>query len=78
MLSYRRTHKLTGSLPEETPRENFRIWCFSGPYFPAYQLNIETYIVSLRIRSKFGKIRIRKTLNTDIFHAMFPLLFSQY
>ena len=58
--------------------KNVHIWCFSGPYFPAYQLNIERYFVSLRIRSKCGKVRIRKTPNMDIFHAVILLVFSQY
>ena len=37
-----------------------RIGSFSGPYFPAFGLNTERYGVSLRIQSKFGKIRTRK------------------
>ena len=58
--------------------KNVHIWCFSGPYFPAYQLNIERYFVFLRIHSKCGKVWIRKTPNMDIFHAVFRLVFSQY
>ena len=39
------------------------IWSFSGPYIPAYG-------ASLRIQSERGKIRTRKTLNKDTFHAV--------
>ena len=38
---------------------------FSGQYFPAFGLNTEMYKVNLRIQSKCGKIRPRKTPNTD-------------
>ena len=38
---------------------------FSGPYFPAFGLNKERYGVSLRIQSEYGKIRTRRTPNTD-------------
>ena len=43
---------------------------FSGLYFLVFGLNKEKYSVSLRIKSKCGKIRIRKTPNTDTFHAV--------
>ena len=33
---------------------------FSGPYFPAFGLNMERYRVSLRIQSEFWKIRTTK------------------
>ena len=33
---------------------------FSGPYFPALRLNTERNFVTLRIQSKYGKIRTRK------------------
>ena len=45
-----------------------RIRNFSGPYFPT-----ETYSVSLRIHSECGKIRTRKTPNTDTFYAALDL-----
>ena len=45
--------------------KNVRIWIFSGPYFPAFELSTERYGVSLCIQSKCGKIRTRKTSNTD-------------
>ena len=43
---------------------------FSSPCFPALGLNTERNGVSLRIQSKYGKIRTRKTPNTDTFHAV--------
>ena len=43
---------------------------FSGPYFPASGINTERYGVSLRIQSESGKIRTRKTPNTDNFHGV--------
>ena len=33
---------------------------FSGPYFPAFELNTERYKISPRIQSKCGKIQTRK------------------
>ena len=45
-------------------------WSFSGLYFLAFKLNAEKYAVSLRVQSECGKIRTRKTPNTDIFHAV--------
>ena len=43
---------------------------FSGPYFPALELNTERQSVSLRILSNCLKLRTRKTPNTDTFHAV--------
>ena len=45
-----------------------RIQSFSAPYFPAFGLNMKRYCVTLPIQSKCGKIRNRKTPNTDTFH----------
>ena len=50
--------------------KSVRIRSFSSPYFPAFGLNTERYGVSLRIQSECGKIRTRKTPNTDTFHAV--------
>ena len=50
--------------------KSVRIRNFSGPYFPIFGLNTEIYGVSLRNQSECGKIRTRKTLNTDTFHAV--------
>ena len=41
------------------------IWSLSGPYFPAFGLNIQ---------SECGEIRARKTLNTGAFHAVDMLI----
>ena len=50
--------------------KSVRIWSFSGPYFPAFQLNTERWRVSLPIESECGKIWTRETPNTDTFHAV--------
>ena len=44
---------------------------FFGPYFSAFGLNTEIYRVNLRIQSKYGKMRSRKTRKMDTFYAMF-------
>ena len=46
--------------------KSVRIRSFSGPYFPAFGLHS-------RIQSECGKIRTRKTTNTDTFHAVLDL-----
>ena len=33
---------------------------FPGPYFAALELNTEIYVVNLRIKPEYGKIRARK------------------
>ena len=53
--------------------QSVRIWSFSGLYFPTFGLNTERYRVFLRIQSKCGKIRTRKTPHTETFHAVFYL-----
>ena len=50
--------------------KSVRIRSFSGPYFLAFRLNTETYGLSFRIQSKWGKIRTRKSPNTDTFQAV--------
>ena len=40
---------------------------FSSTHFPAFGLNTEIYSVNLRIQSKCGKKRIKKTPHTDLF-----------
>ena len=51
--------------------KSVRIRIFSGPYFPAFRLNMERhYGVYLRIQSEWRKIRTRKTANMDPFHAV--------
>ena len=45
--------------------KSVRIQSFPGQYFPAFELNTEKFGVSLYNQSKCGKIRTRKTPNTD-------------
>ena len=52
--------------------KSVHIRSYSGPYFPAFELNTERYGVFLRIHSEFGKMRTRITPNTDTFHAVHP------
>ena len=54
------------------------IQSYSGPYFPAFGLNMERYSVSLGIQSECGKIRTRITPNTDTFYAVDVLDIHQY
>ena len=49
----------------------------SGPYLPAFGMNTERYGASLCIQSECGKIRTRKTPNTDTFHALSEDVFSK-
>ena len=46
--------------------KSVRIRCFSGPYFPAFGLNI----TSLRFQFECEKIQIGKTQNTDTIYAV--------
>ena len=50
--------------------KSVRTRSFSGPDFPAFRLHMERYSVSLRIQSECGKIRTRKTPNTNTFQAV--------
>ena len=50
--------------------KSVRIWSFSGPHFSTFGLNTERSGVSLPIQSKCMKIRVRKTPNTETFHAV--------
>ena len=50
---------------------------FCGPYFSAFGVKTETYGVSLHIQSECGKIRTRKTPNTDTFYAVSNAAYSQ-
>ena len=40
--------------------KSVQIRSFSGSYFPLLGLNTEIYGVNIRIKSKYGKMRIRK------------------
>ena len=48
--------------------KSVRIRSFSGPYFPAFELNTER--LSLCIQFECRKMRTRKTPNTDNFQAV--------
>ena len=43
-----------------TARKLFENGFFSGPYFPAFKLNMEIYFVNLRIQSESRKMQTRK------------------
>ena len=47
-----------------------KVYVFGGPHFPAFELNIERYYISLRIQSKCGNIWSRITPNTDTFYTV--------
>ena len=46
--------------------------------FPAFGLNAEIYKVNLWIQSEFGKIRTRKSPNTDTIYAVLLVIFSLF
>ena len=50
--------------------KSVRVWSFSSPHFPAFVLNTERYGVSHHFHTECGKIRTRKTPNTDTFHVV--------
>ena len=50
--------------------KSVRIRSYSGPYFPAFGLNMERYSVSLRIQSECGKMRTRVSPNGDTSYAV--------
>ena len=47
-----------------------RIRSYSGPHFPAFELNMERYSVSVLIQSERVKIRTIITVNTNTFYAV--------
>ena len=57
-------------VPEIECVKSIRIRSFSGPNFPAFELNTERYGLSFRIQQECGKISTRKTSNTDTFHGV--------
>ena len=65
MVSHRRTHKVPDSLPEQKPRGK----CFYSVFFWSVFSRIST-----KYRIKMRENTIRKTPNTDIFHAVFLLV----
>ena len=50
--------------------KSVRIRSYSGPHFPAFELNTERYRVSLHFQSQCGKMRTRITPNTVTFYAV--------
>ena len=54
--------------------KSVRIGSFSRLYFFALGLKTERYSVSFRIQSECGKIRTRKTPNTDTFHIVITVI----
>ena len=57
--------------------KSVRIRSFSGPYFPAFDLNTEIYRVHCSIQSECGKIRTRKTPNMVTFHPLLSTVFTK-
>ena len=53
--------------------KSVRIRSYSGPYFPAFELNTERHEVSLGIQSECGKKWARIIPNMDTFYASFRL-----
>ena len=54
--------------------KSVHIRSFSGLYFPAFGLNMEIFSVKSCNHAKCGKIRARKTPNTDTFYAVTTFL----
>ena len=55
----------------ESLRENVRFWSFSGPYFPAFGLNMERCSVSLRVQSEcVKKLRIRTLFTQRMWYIL--------
>ena len=50
--------------------KSVRIQSYSGTHFPAFEMNMESYPVSLRMQSECRKMRTRITPNTDTFYAV--------
>ena len=62
MCKFNGTHRLKQQLI--TAWKVSKYWVISGPYFPVFGLNTETYEVNLCIQSKYRKIRTR---NNSVF-----------
>ena len=84
-MQTRKTRKMDtfyALLPTKKFKKLWRFHCvksvcnrsFSGSLFPALGLNTERYSVSLRIQSECGKIRTRKTPNTDTLYVVFSVV----
>ena len=64
------SNDVDGGLKNNHCVKSVRIRSYSGPYFPAFGLNMERYSVSLHIQSKYGKMLTRITPNMDTFYAV--------
>ena len=69
MVSY--SSLLNSGIYEYHCVKSVRVRGFSSPYFPVFGLNAKRFGVSLRIQSKYGKIRTKQTPNTDTFHVVY-------
>ena len=58
--------------------KNVHYQSFSGPHFPVFGLNTETYSLNLRIQSECRKMRNRKSPNTNTFYKVFSYFVSLY
>ena len=47
--------------------KSVHIWDFSEPYFPAFRLHMETYLVNLSIQSEYGKYGPEKLRKRTLF-----------
>ena len=57
--------------------KNVDIRSYSGPYFPAFGLNMERYGVSLLILSECEKVRTRINPNTDTLRNVYYLILGK-
>ena len=57
--------------------KSVRILNYSGPYFPAFGLNMERYGVSLLIQSECEKVRTRINPNTDTLRNVYYLILGK-
>ena len=58
--------------------KNVHYQSFSGPHFPVFGLNTETYPLNLRIQSECRKMRTRISPNTNTFYKVFSYFVSLY
>ena len=58
--------------------KNVHYQSFSGPHFPVFGLNTETYSLNLRIQSECRKMRNRQSPNTNTFYKVFSYFVSLY
>ena len=58
--------------------ESARIQGFWCPYFPKFRLNTEIYSINLRIQTKSGKMRTRKTPNMDTWKTAVKICLKFY